>query len=82
LPHVKITDLLLEVDRWTRFTDDFTHLKKAEPARDRALLLTVILADAINLGLNKMAEACPVHPLPSSHGYRLGTFATRPIVKP
>ena len=23
------------------------------------MLLTVILADAINLGLNKMAEACP-----------------------
>jgi hypothetical protein len=57
LPHVKVTDLLLEVDRWTRFTDDFSHLKKAEPAKDRALLLTVILADGINLGLNKMAEA-------------------------
>ena len=28
-------------------------------AKDRTLLLTVILADAINLGLNKMAEACP-----------------------
>jgi site-specific recombinase XerD len=27
LPHVKVTDLLLEVNRWTRFTDDFTHLK-------------------------------------------------------
>jgi hypothetical protein len=25
LPHVKVTDLLLEVDRWTGFTDDFTH---------------------------------------------------------
>jgi hypothetical protein len=58
LPHVKVTDLLLEVDRWTRFTD-FTHLKNQEPAKDRPLLLTVILADAINLGLHKMAEACP-----------------------
>ena len=28
-------------------------------ARDRSTLLTVILADAINLGLAKMAEACP-----------------------
>jgi hypothetical protein len=27
LPHVKVTDLLLEVDRWTSFTDDFTHFK-------------------------------------------------------
>ena len=59
LPHVKVTDLLLEVDRWTRFIDDFTHLKNQEPAKDRPLLLTVILADAINLGLHKMAEACP-----------------------
>jgi hypothetical protein len=59
LPHVKITDLLLEVDRWTNFTRHFTHLKSAEPATDRALLLTAILADAFNLGLEKMAEACP-----------------------
>ena len=59
LPHVKVTDLLLEVDRWTGFTDDFTHLKNQESAKDRPLLLTVILADAINLGLHKMAEACP-----------------------
>jgi TnpA family transposase len=34
-------------------------LKNQEPAKDRPLLLTVILADAINLGLHKMAEACP-----------------------
>jgi TnpA family transposase len=59
LPHVKITDLLLEVDRWTNFTRHFTHLKSAEPAADPALLLTAILADAFNLGLEKMAEACP-----------------------
>jgi TnpA family transposase len=58
LPHVKITDLLLEVDRWTNFTRHFTHLKSAEPAADRSLLLTAILADAFNLGLEKMAEAC------------------------
>jgi TnpA family transposase len=59
LPRVKITDLLLEVDRWTNFTRHFTHLKKEEPAVDRSLLLTAILADAFNLGLEKMAEACP-----------------------
>jgi hypothetical protein len=32
LPHVKVTDLPLEADRWTKFTDDFTPLKDAEPA--------------------------------------------------
>ena len=59
LPHVKITDLLMEVDRWTGFTRHFTHLKTNEPAKDPALLLTAILADATNLGLGKMAESCP-----------------------
>jgi TnpA family transposase len=59
LPHVKITDLLLEVDKWTGFTRHFTHLKNGDLAADKNLLLTAILADGINLGLTKMAEACP-----------------------
>jgi TnpA family transposase len=59
LPHLKITDLLLDVDDWTGFTRQFTHLKSGEAVQDRAVLLTAILADAINLGLTKMHEACP-----------------------
>lgn len=59
LPHLKITELLLEVDDWTGFTRHFTHLKSGAIANDRPLLLTTILADAINLGLSKMAESCP-----------------------
>ena len=61
LPHIKITDLLLEVDRWTGFSRHFTHLnlKTGQPCEDPTLLLTAILADAINLGIAKMAEACP-----------------------
>jgi hypothetical protein len=59
LPHLKITDLLLEVDRWTDFSRHFTHLKTGELPKDRPLLLTALLADGINLGLTKMAEACP-----------------------
>jgi hypothetical protein len=59
LPHVKITELLLEVDAWTGFTRHFTHLKSGEMAKNKSLLLTAILADAINLGLSKMAESCP-----------------------
>jgi TnpA family transposase len=59
LPHLKITELLLEVDSWTGFTRHFTHLKSGDPAEDRQLLLTTILADAINIGLTKMAESCP-----------------------
>jgi TnpA family transposase len=59
LPHIKITELLLEVDEWTGFTRHFTHLKTGEPVKDKTLLLTTILADAINLGLVKMAASAP-----------------------
>ena len=33
--------------------------RPAKSTKDRALLLTAILADAFNLGLEKMAESCP-----------------------
>jgi TnpA family transposase len=59
LPHVKITELLQEVDTWTGFTEHFTHLKTGEPAKDKTLLMTTVLADGINLGLTKMSESCP-----------------------
>ncbi|MGY2746677.1 TnpA family transposase [Arthrobacter sp. UYCu723] len=59
LPHVKITEMLMEVDEWTGFTRHFTHLKTGDSAKDKKLLLTTILADGINLGLTKMAESCP-----------------------
>ena len=59
LPHVKITDLLMEVARWTGFTRHFTHLKTNEMPKDAPLLLTAILAEATNLSLAKMAESCP-----------------------
>jgi len=59
LPHLKITELLLEVDSWTGFTRHFKHLKSGAETDDQHLLLTTILADAINLGLSKMAESCP-----------------------
>ncbi|MFP1455968.1 Tn3 family transposase [Escherichia coli] len=78
LPHVKITELLLEVDEWTGFTRHFAHLKSGDPAKDKNLLLTTILADAINLGLTKMAESCPARPTPSWLGCKPGTSATKP----
>ena len=59
LPHIKITELLLEVDNWTGFTRHFTHMKTTHEVEDKNLLLTAILADGINLGLSKMAESCP-----------------------
>ena len=60
MPHVRITELLLEVDRWTGLSRHFTNLKTGEAVSDPALLFAAVLADGINLGLSKMAEACPM----------------------
>lgn len=57
LPRIKITDLLIEVDQWTSFTEQFTHLRTGQPSQDKESLLSVILSDGINLGLTRMAEA-------------------------
>ncbi len=59
MPRIKITDLLTEVDGWCDFGRHFTHLRSGDAVSDRALLLTAILADVINLGLTRMADACP-----------------------
>ena len=61
MPEARITDNLLEVDDATRFTEAFTHLRTGEPCRDRIGLLNVLLAEGINLGLRKMAEATTTH---------------------
>ena len=61
LPEVRITDILLEVDSATGFTDAFTHLHTGAPCQDRIGLLNVLLAEGLNLGLSKMAEASNTH---------------------
>ena len=58
LPRVKVTDVLLEVNSWTGFSECFTHQRSGRPADDRTALLTALLADGINLGLTRMAETC------------------------
>lgn len=58
LPRIRITDLLDEVAGWTGAAACFTHLRTGQPADDRRVILTAVLADATNLGLTRMAEAC------------------------
>jgi TnpA family transposase len=60
LPRVRITDLLTEVARWTLFPECFTHLRTGAPAIDKRTLIAAVLADGLNLGLTRMAEACSV----------------------
>ncbi len=61
LPAVRITDLLQEVDNDVGFTEAFTHLRTGVPCKDRVGLLNVLLAEGLNLGLSKMAEATSSH---------------------
>ena len=44
--------------RWTGFGAAFTHLHTGLPADDTRIVLTAVLADATNLGLSRMADAC------------------------
>ena len=60
LPRVRITDLLAEVSRWTLFPECFTHLRTGAAAIDNRALMAAVLADGLNLGLTRMAEACSV----------------------
>ena len=61
IPEVRITDILLEVEAATGFADAFTHLRTGAPCKDKIGLLNVLLAEGLNLGLRKMAEASNTH---------------------
>lgn len=57
VPFIKLTELMLEVDTSTRFCRHATHLQSGAAPKDATALYAVILADAINLGLTRMADA-------------------------
>jgi len=58
LPRLDITDLLVEVDHWTHFSDCFIHAGGNQPRTKDFLvhLYASILAQTCNFGLKKMAE--------------------------
>ncbi|UES42126.1 Tn3 family transposase [Roseibium aggregatum] len=61
IPPIRITDILLEVDAAIGFSDAFSNLRTGAPCSDKVGLLNVLLAEGLNLGLRKMAEASNTH---------------------
>jgi TnpA family transposase len=62
LPFAPIVSLLIELDRRTGFLECFTHAggKQARTPELKRNLLAVLIANATNLGLVRMAEACGI----------------------
>ena len=60
LPFAPIVSLLIELDKRTGYLDCFTHAggKQARSPELKRNLIAVLLAQATNLGLTRMAEAC------------------------
>ena len=58
LPKVELTDLIVEVDRWTHFLSHLTHAAGSEPRTPdlRMHLYAAILAQATNIGPKRMAD--------------------------
>jgi TnpA family transposase len=59
LPQVDLSELLIEVDTWTHFSDHFVHAAGAETLRPTLLpqLYASLLAHACNFGLEQMAHS-------------------------
>ena len=57
MPVVRITEVLHDVSRATGFAQAFTNLRTGERCEDENALLAAVLADATNLGLDRMAAA-------------------------
>ena len=61
LPTIRITELMQEVDADIGFTETFISSQTGAPCKDQIGMLTVLLAEGLNLGLSKMAEATNTH---------------------
>ncbi len=62
LPFAPIVSLLIELDKRTGFLDCFTHAsgKQSRSSELKRNLIAVLISQATNLGLSRMADACGI----------------------
>jgi TnpA family transposase len=58
LPRIDLPDVLLEVDAWTGFTEEFTHISEGRARVDNLAtsISAVLLAEACNIGLEPVVR--------------------------
>jgi hypothetical protein len=61
LPRIKLTDLLMDVARWTGFHEQFVHAStnRIPNEEETIVIMATLMAMGTNVGLTKMAESTP-----------------------
>ncbi|GMA65606.1 transposase [Alicyclobacillus fastidiosus] len=61
LPRIKLTDLLMDVARWTGFHEQFVHAStnRMPNEEETIVVMATLMAMGTNVGLTKMAESTP-----------------------
>ena len=58
LPRVTLSEMLFEVNKWTGFVQDFTHMSSRQrpTKKDEPAIMAALSAMGLNIGLQKMSE--------------------------
>ena len=62
IPKIRLSDLLIEVDSWTNFSQEFSHDSTGKPPSEQErknLFFAALLGLGMNIGLEKMAQSTP-----------------------
>ncbi|EAC2913559.1 Tn3 family transposase, partial [Listeria monocytogenes] len=61
IPKIRLSDLLIEVDSWTQFSQEFIHDSTGNPPneREKKIVFATLLGLGMNIGLEKMAQSTP-----------------------
>ena len=78
MPHIRITDLLDQINLWTGFAEHFTHVSTGLPPTDMRAFMATLIAEATNLGLSRMAEVSGAGHGVLSCACRCGICGTKP----